>query len=588
MPFDAVLLRAVREELVQRAVGARIDKVQQPERDALVLTLRAPGLGGGKLLLCASPNHARAHFTKINMENPAQPPMFCMLLRKHLVGGRVVQIEQPPMERLLKLKLECTDEMGERTERTLVVEIMGRNSNVILVDHEGRIMDSLRRVDYEMSEKRQVLPGLFYHEPPRQEKRDPLELSLEELTAMLLSQQGQQKTDDWLLKNFAGLSPLICRELSWRYCGSTDADMLLWSDREKERYASFLFAFFEDIRAGKFTPVLLKKEGKPSDFSYTPIGQYGDYMTCEQPESFSDLLDRYFAERDHSERMRQKGQTLHRTVHSLRERTARKLQVQRKELEATYDRERLRQYGDLVMANLHAITRGQSKLKCIDFYDPEQAEIEIPLSVTLSPQQNAAKYYKDYTRAKNAEKILTGQIAAGEQELEYLGSVLDALNRAESEKDLNEIRQELVEGRYVRLNGGKKQMKSQPSRPMEFCSSVGERIYVGRNNRQNDLLTTKAAYKRDVWLHAQKIHGSHVIIECAGHDPHEQTLTEAAQLAAYYSQAREGQNVPVDYTEVRNVKKPNGAKPGMVIYDHYNTLYVTPDAELAERLRIKK
>ncbi len=587
MPFDAVLLGAVRRELEQRALGARIDKIQQPERDALLLTLRAPGVDGGKLLLCASPNHARAHFTTAAMENPAQPPMFCMLLRKHLLSARVARIEQPPMERLLKFHLECTDEMGERTQRMLVVELMGRNSNVILVDAEGRIMDSLRRVDYEMSEKRQVLPGLFYHEPPGQDKRDPLALSLAEVTELLLGQTGQKKADEWLLEHFSGLSPLICRELAWRFCGSTDADMGLWNAKEKESYAEHLFAFFEDIRNGKFTPTLLIKNGKPSDFSYTPISQYGEFMEVQQMESFSELLDRYFAQRDHAERMRQKGQTLHRTVHSLRERTARKLQVQRKELEATYDRDRLRQYGDLVTANLHAIRRGQSKLKCIDFYDPDQKEIEIPLSVTLSPQQNASKYYKDYTRAKNAEKILTGQIAAGEQELEYLSSVLDSLVRAESEKDLNEIRQELVEGRYLRLSGGKKQMKSQPSRPMEFRSSAGERIYVGRNNRQNDLLTLKTAYKGDVWLHAQKIHGSHVIIECSGHEPDEATLREAAMLAAYHSQARESQNVPVDYTQVRNVKKPNGAKPGMVIYDHYNTVYVTPDEELLRSLQVK-
>jgi predicted ribosome quality control (RQC) complex YloA/Tae2 family protein len=274
-------------------------------------------------------------------------------------------------------------------------------------------------------------------------------------------------------------------------------------------------------------------------------------------------------------------------VTSLRDRAARKLANQRKELEATYDRERLRQLGDIVMANLHRITRGQIRLTAEDFYDPDMKEIEITLSPTLSPQQNAAKFYKDYTRAKNAEKYLTEQIAKGETELDYLSSVLDTLNRAESDRDLAEIRQELVSGGYLREVGGKKKMKLPPSKPMEFRSSEGFLIHVGRNNRQNDQLTLKTAQKNDIWLHTQKIHGSHVIIECEGRQPGDQTVTEAATLAAYYSQAREGQNVPVDYTPVKFVKKPAGAKPGMVIYTTYSTAFVTPDAKLAEQLRLK-
>ncbi len=586
MPFDAVLLRALRGELEQRALGARIDKVQQPERDAVVLSLRGAG-GGGKLLLCASPNRARVHFTNQAFENPAAPPMFCMLLRKHLTGARVLSVEQPGLERVLTLRLECTDELGEKAERLLVAELMGRNSNVILVGADGRIIDCLRRVDYEMSEKRQVLPGLFYQAPPAQDKQDPLTLPREALERELLQLRGQTRAAEWLLGRFAGLSPLICRELVWRFCGDAEADPGAWSAAERGSFAARLWDFLEDIRAGRFTPVLLEKQGKPQDFSYTPIGQYGDYLQSRTLPDFSQLLDCFYAGRDQAERMRQKGQSLNRAVHNLRDRAARKLQNQRRELEATYGRERLRQFGDLVTANLHAITRGQARLVCTDFYDPEQREVEIPLQVTLSPQQNAAKYYKEYTKAKNAEKILTEQIAAGEQELRYLESVLEELSRAEREKDLTEIRQELIEGRYLRPNGGRKQMKAQPSRPMEFRSSEGERIYVGRNNRQNDLLTLKTAYKGDVWLHTQKIHGSHVIIASAGHEPSERTLAEAARLAAYYSQARAGQNVPVDYTQVRNVKKPAGAKPGMVVYEHYNTLYVTPDAEEAARLQEK-
>ena len=584
MPFDAVMLRAVTRELNERALGAKIDKIQQPERDAVVLHLRGTA-GTGKLLLCASPNRARVHFTEAAMENPAAPPMFCMLLRKHLSGARITDIEQPEMERVLIFRLDCLDELGERTEKRLAVELMGRNSNVILIDETGRIVDALRRVDYEMSEKRQVLPGLYYHEPPRQEKLDPLALEPGALEAMLQTVRDPVTTDKWLLDRFSGLSPLICRELGWRFCGRTDADLSRWSPAERRSFALRLEAFFEDIRQGRFTPTLLEREGSPSDFSYTPIGQYEGYMTARTMESFSELLDAYYARRDQAERMRQRGQSLRRSLQNLRDRTARKLGHQRQELAATYDRERLRQYGDLVTANLHQIVRGQKVLRCVDYYDIDGAEVEIPLSVTLSPQQNAAKYYKDYAKAKNAEKVLTEQIAAGEAELQYFESVLDAMERAESDRDLQDIRQELTEGGYLRPVTGKKAIRSAPSRPMEFRSSEGEKIYVGRNNRQNDQLTLKTAYKGDLWLHAQKIHGSHVIVACSGHEVGEKTLEEAAMLAAYYSQARDGQNVPVDYTQVRNVKKPVGAKPGMVIYDRYNTTYVTPSEQLARQLR---
>ena len=586
MPFDAVMLRAVSLELETRALGAKVDKVQQPERDSIVLQLRSLS-GGGRLLLCAAPNRARAHFTESVMENPANPPMFCMLLRKHLVGARIAAIEQPEMERTLVLHMECLDEMGEQTEKRLIVELMGRNSNVILVDADGRIVDALRRVDYEMSEKRQVLPGLYYHEPPSQEKLNPLALQPGELSMMLSAVQNPVKTDKWLLDQFSGLSPLICRELSWRFCRRTDADLSFWTQAERDRFASQLEVFFDRIRAGCFTPVLLERDGTPSDFSYTDIGQYEGYMTSRQMATFSELLDAYYARRDQSERMRQKGQSLHKSLQNLRDRTARKLGHQRQELEETYHRERLRQFGDLITANLHQMVRGQKMLRCVDFYDIEEREVEIPLSVTLTPQQNAAKYYKEYTKAKNAEKILTEQIASGEAELSYFESVLDALSRAESERDLTEIRQELTEGGYLRPQTGKKAVRQQPARPMEFQSSEGETIYVGRNNRQNDALTLKTAYKGDIWLHAQKIHGSHVIIACSGHEVGDKTLEEAAMLAAYYSQARQSQNVPVDYTQVRNVKKPVGAKPGMVIYDRYNTCYVTPSEALTEQLRKK-
>ena len=584
MPIDAVFLESLRCELQEQLLACRVDKVQQPERDTILLSMRGPN-GGGKLLLTASPNHPRIQLTSLSFENPAQPPMFCMLLRKHLTGGRLVSISQPPLERLVELTFDCIDEMGTPCQKKLILEIMGRNSNLILTGADGRILDCLRRVDFEMSEQRQVLPGLYYHLPPAQGKRSPWDASEEELRALLCAQKTQKMADSFLLETFGGLSPLLCRELAYAVFGQVDLDLSQLTDAQREDAAGKLFAALDRLHTGKRTPVILVRDERPWDFTCVPIRQYEDLITQEPQPSFSALLDTFYAKRDSLERMRQKTQALRKTLTNLHNRTARKLANQQKELEATFDREHLRRLGDIVTANLHAISRGQARLTAVDFYDPEMKEIDIPLNPAISPQQNAAKFYKDYQKAKTAEKVLTEQIAKGEAELSYLASVLDELSRVESERDMQDIRQELTEGGYLRETGQKKKMKLPASKPMVFRSSDGFEILVGRNNRQNDLLTCKLAQKQDIWLHTQKIHGSHVIIACAPETPPDRTVTEAMQLAAYFSQAREGQNVPVDYTRVKNVKKPAGAKPGMVIYDHYSTAVVTPDAALAEKLR---
>lgn len=580
MPLDAVYLGALAAELRRDAIGSRVDRVHQPERDELILQLRSRE-GVRRLLLCASPNHPRVHFTTAPGENPPQPPMFCMLLRKHLVGGKLTEIVQPPAERVLELKFDCTDELGEPVEKTLIAEIMGRNSNLILCGGDGRIVDCLRRVDFEMSEKRQVLPGLFYQSPPPQEKENPSEMTAEGLSLLLSHAAGP--LERWLTSAFAGLSPLLGRELAYGFAGDVSARV---EDCGKERLAAYLHEAFSKLADGPFAPVLLTKGGEPKDFYCRPIEQYGGYYETEIAGSFSELLDKFYARRDRAERIRQKGQTMRRTVQNLRSRTARKLENQRRELKDTENRERLRQLGDIVTANLHLIERGQARLTCVDFYDPGMKEIDVPLSPKLSPQQNAAKFYKDYAKAKNASRVLTGLIEQGERELDYLESILDELERAEGEKDLEEVRAELTEGGYLRGGGKRKQPKQRPSRPMMFRSSEGFAIYVGRSNRQNDQLTLRAAEKYDLWMHTQKIHGSHVIIACAGQgEPGEATLDEAAKLAAWYSQARSGQNVPVDCALVKHVKKPAGAKPGMVIYDHYTTRFVTPEAGLCEKLK---
>lgn len=580
MPFDALFLTALSEELRPRALGCRVDKVQQPARDTVILALRGPG-GGGRLLLTAAPNQPRIHFTDVPQENPAQPPMFCMLLRKHLVGGKLAAITQPRMERLVDLAFDCTDEMGSPTQKHLILEIMGRNSNLILTDGEGHILDCLRRVDFEMSAERQVLPGLYYHQPPRQDKQEIFGQTPESVFALLQGWHEGQPFDKWLLDTFGGISPLVCREVTVQIFGALDAPYRPADGPLAGALADALDAL---ERRAKI-PQLLLREGKPWDFTCIPVTQYGEAVGRETEETFSCLLDRFYGTRDQQERIAQKTQALRKNLTNLRNRTARKLENQRMELTKTHDREQLRRLGDIITANLHAISRGQPRLTAVDFYDPEMREITITLDPAISPQQNAAKYYKNYQKAKTAEKVLTEQIAKGETELSYLESVLGELARAESERDIAEIRQELAEGGYIRDTQGKKRMKLPASRPMRFRSTEGFVIWVGRNNRQNDQLTLKQAAKGDLWLHTQKIHGSHVIVETNGQQPSDETVTEAMMLAAYYSQARGGQNVPVDYTPVKFVKKPAGAKPGMVIYVRYQTGMVTPDEALVERLR---
>ena len=576
MPFDAMFLSAVCDELRQELIGARVEKIQQPARDMVVLQLR----GKARLLLSASGNRPRFHVTQASYENPAQPPMFCMLLRKHLAGGRIAAIEQPPAERSVELTLDCTDEMGTPCQKRLILELMGRNSNLILTDGENRILDCMRRVDFEMSEQRQVLPGLFYHRPPRQEgKLTPQELTKPTLERLLAQTAAPVHLDRWIVDHVAGISPLIARELAFGFCGETDADVLTL---DRARLAE---ALTQPSLLQARQPTLLLCGGRPKDFTYCPIRQYGAYMTARTMPSFSALLDAFYTETEQRERMLQKSQSLRRTVTNLLERTRRKLAAQRKEREASLDRETLRRRGDIVTANLHAMTRGMTVLRAEDFYQEDMPEIEIPLRPELSPQQNAARFYKEYNKAKHAEKILAEQIARGEIEEEYLGAVLDELNRAESERDLAEIRAELEAGGYVRSADRRRQQKQPTSRPMRFRSSDGFEILVGRNNRQNDQLSLKTARRDDLWLHIQKFHGTHVIVCCAGAPVPDGTITEAAMLAAWYSQAREGQNVPVDVTQVRNLRKPNGAKPGMVVYDRYRTVIVTPDAALCERLR---
>ena len=575
MPLDAICLQGVVGELAPQLTGSRIEKIQQPARDQIILLLR----GSRRLFLNAGANQPRIHLTEQLRDNPSQPPMFCMLLRKHLSGGIIESVRQEPLERVVTLTVLASDEMGERSRFTLVWEGMPRRANLILCDKDGRIIDCLRRVDLEAEQDRQVMPGLFYRLPTRQDKRSPLSVTEEEFAALLGRAAPDAPLDGWLLDTFTAISPLVARELTVRACGSTDAPVsqgnALWDVFSRWQ---------QSVNENTFTPTLIKRNGSLADFTYGPVTQYGTYAETEIYDSFSHLLDDFYEKREQAERVKQKGRDLLKTATTARDRVRRKLAAQEKELAACLDRDHLRICGELITANLYCMERGQSRLTAQNYYDENCADVDIPLDVRLSPQENAARYFKQYAKAKTAEKYLTAQLQRGREELQYLESVLQELAQAESEQDFNDIRTELTDGGYLRGRGKKQPGFQRASKPREFRSSAGLRIVVGRNNRQNDRLTTKDADKRDIWLHTQKIHGSHVILCTGGAEPDEQSLMEAASLAAYFSQAQGSTKVPVDYTPVKFVKKPAGAKPGMVVYTTYQTMLADPDEELVKRL----
>ncbi len=568
MAFDAFYLTAVLDEIRTRCLGARVEKIHQPSRDTLILHLRCQE-GREKLLFVANPTAPRLHLTANVPENPAEPPMFCMLLRKHLAGGRLAEITQPPRERAAVFAFDCTDEMGFPVQKRLVAELMGRTCNLYLLGPDGRILDCLRRIGLDESAKRAALPGLQYIPPEPVAKKDPRSLYHEDYVN-LLAGPGPDLLSDRLMDSLGGLSPLVCREAALYAAGDTDARI---GSLDADKTGENLHLFFTEHLNHPAPWFCTDPDGTPKQFAFCPIRQYGQ---CQQAPSFSALLDSCYTLRSRKDTMRQKSQGIRKTVTNLCQRLRRKLAVQEKELEATADRERLRQLGDIVTANIGRITKGQTMLECEDFYDEAMATIQVPLSPILSPQQNAAKFYKDYTRMKNAEKELTHQLTLGRVELEYLESVLDELNRAGVDAELEEIRQELQSGGYLRAEPGRKRMKQGKLSPMRFESTDGFPIYVGRNNRQNDELTFRLARKDDIWCHASKVHGSHVIISCGGQKPPDDTITQAAQLAAYYAETGGGQNVPVDVTAVKQVKKLPGAKPGMVIYHTYKTVVANP------------
>lgn len=573
MAFDGVMMHYVKEEIKSVALDARVSQIHQPNRDELVIALRTKN-GNKKLLVSSRANSPRICFTEHSIENPATPPMLCMLLRKRLGGAKLVDVRQIELERIMFLDFIATNELGDKVKLTLCVEIMGKYSNIILIDENDNIVDALKRVDFTMSTQRLVLPNIKYELPPKQDKLCILECSGRDIVEKAINTPAEMRLSKALLSAMQGVSPIITRELEYMVGVDSNRELTVI---DKLKLIEKVDKLKEYIISGEKSPtMMIKPEGKPFDISFMDIMQYGEMASKKRFLDFSTLLDSFYYERDKAERMKVKGQDLLRLCSNIQDKLCRKIAVQEKELKDSLNRDKLRKKGDLLQANMYKMVRGQSFIDVEDYYDNNKI-VRIKLSPTLNPSQNVQKYYKDYRRAKTREEMLTVQIAKAKAELQYISAVQESLGRAESERELTEIRQELVDEGYLKNRnpkGRNKALKLLP--PKEYTSSDGFTIYVGRNNKQNDKLTLKTARNYDMWLHTKDIPGSHVIIVSDNREITDTAILEAASLAAYNSKAKESDNVPVDYTIVKNVSKPSGAKPGMVIYVNNKTVYVTP------------
>lgn len=584
MALDGAFVYCLRKELSARLADSRIDKIFQPSRDELVLLMRTPQ-GSEKLYFSARASSPRVHLIQKSPENPAVPPMFCMLLRKRLTGGRLAHIRQNGLERALYFDFDCLNELGDAVRLTLACEMMGRHSNVILINADGKIADSLHRVDFTMSSVRPVLPGLPYEDPPAESDRLDLTAVSPETFCRAVLQNEQLPLDKALLQTAHGLSPLLCREVAHRTLRGADRTVQELSETDCDRLLFFVRAVRNAILSGEgFVPYLLTHKETPKEFSFFPILQYGlDAVGAEQPD-LSTLLETFYAAKDAQQRRQQNARDIFKVLSASAERVSRKLARQRQELAQGEKRDQKRLYADLLMAQAYTVPKGADKATLVNYYDDACAPITVPLDPALSAAANAQKYYKEYRKAQTACTVLQQQILLGQQEAQYLDSVFDALSRAETLRELASIREELVAGGYLRAQKGR-QKPPPPPAPLCFTSDDGYEIRVGRNNVQNDQLTLKTARGGDWWFHTKNVPGAHVIVIADGNTPPDTTLTQAAILAATYSGAGESNaSVEVDYTQARHVRKPAGAKPGMVIYDHNRTALVTPDKALAKRL----
>ena len=583
MAFDAGMLRCVLREIDGTLRGGKIEKIHMPQKDMVILHIKS-GREVYRLLINAGPSSPRICITEEKTENPAVPPMFCMMLRKHLGGAKLIGVEQLGFERAARLSFETYDELGFKTTRCLIAEIMGKYSNLIFTDAEDKILGLLKTIDFSTSQKRQLLPGMRYEEPPKQDKADPTVTDERAFNRIFANADPTQPVDKKLTSAFAGIASVTAREIAYRAGGRTDVSV---ADCAAELWCVFN-AYLDAVNGVSACPTLVTApDGTPKEFMYMDVCQYGDTMTVTHPETFSALIDSYFAERSRQDTMHQRAADILHILANAQSRTERKLALQQKELSDCEEGERYRLWGDLITANIYRLKKGEGTAKLENYYE-DGAEVEIPLEVTLTPAQNAQKYYKKYAKTKSARVHLTEQIARGREELQYLASVSDALTRAQGERDLAEIRDELYRSGYASRMKNYVAKKQTAPTLLRFRTDDGRLVYCGKNNTANDYLTTKFAARSDWWFHVKNQPGSHVVLQSAGDadEPTERDFTQAALIAAYHSAASDGVAVPVDYTHVRAVKKPSGAKPGFVIYTTNWTAYVTPDRQTVERLRL--
>lgn len=588
MALDAATLAVTAQELKKALLDARIDKIFQPTRDEVLFLMRSR-TQNFRLLLSARNGSARVCLTTESYENPAAPPSFCMLLRKYLTGGRLVNVRTLPGERIAFFDFMCTNEMGDLVGNTLAAELMGRYCNLVLVNRgpfeenrptEGaKITDALKRVDFEDSAVRQLLPGLPYTLPPRPENLDFLTAPFAAFREKL---QGNDAPVTAALRKLAGgVGPVVVREAAYRAFGSADkpANTLAASDFAKLEKA--IGAIRQDFTGGGRPNLVRNEEGVPTEFSFTPLTQYLPAFTMAEYPGFSALLEGYYAEKDRTERLRQKSKQLRKTLQNLYERAVRKQAARTQELAESEKSEGKRIAGELLTANLHAFAKGDKAVTVQNWYTGEAQTI--PLDVRLGPSANAQKYFKEYKKKQTAIQMLHKLLAEGENEIKYLETVLYEVDTATGEPALNEIRAELKEQGYLKYYK-QRDKRQKPADFMRYRSSEGFLILVGRNNLQNDKLTLKTARGKDLWFHTKNAPGSHVVVMSEGEDIPLATQNEAAMLAVAHSSQKNGAKVPVDYTQVKNIRKTGDLPPGMVLYEHYETAYVTPDAAVLKKL----
>ena len=583
MAFDGITVSAIKAEIEDKIHGGRIDKVYQPEKDEIILGIRSMGQAY-KLLLTSNASNPKFHFTQTNPSNPMTPPLFCMVMRKHLQSGKIIKIEQPDFDRILNIYVESLNELGDYSVKKLVLEIMGRHSNIILTDENNTILDCIKHIGHDTSSVREVLPGREYTLPPSQGKINTLELDNNDFNEVLENNPSFE-IQSVIYKNYTGISPIAASEICYRanVNGSTPVEAL--TDIQKEIVFNKFAELVEDIKANRFYPESITNEkGKTIDFSPIEMTQFNG-LEIKKYTSISELIESFYANRDFAYRIGQKTQDLRKLITQNIERCIRKKDIQMQTLRSIKNRDELRLKGELLTANIYSIKKGMTTVELPNYYSENQELVAIELDSNKTPSENAQKYYKAYNKAKRTFEALKDQIKSNDEELAYLESVLTSVNNCTDEQDVKEIRRELREEGYVKKVKNQKDKSKKHSVPLHFISQDGFDIYVGKNNIQNDELTLKFARPRDIWMHTKNIPGSHVIIVANGQTIPDTTLNEGAMLSAFYSKAKNSSKVPVDYTEKKNVKKPNGSKPGFVIYETNKTAYITTSEEEIKKIR---